>query len=342
MRLFGKNLDTDVVVVAEIGVNHEGDSAAAMRLLELAADAGADAVKFQTYTPERYVAADDAERLDRVRRFGLAEEDFRALAARAGELGIGFFSSALTEDVVPLLAELGQTIKIASGDITFEPVIRAAAATGRIVILSTGAANEAEVDRAVEWIGDEIGSDKLADRLVLLHCVSAYPTPIEQANLNAIPYMAARYQPVRVGYSHHVQGPEAVIAAVALGANLVEVHFTDCKEGRSFRDHSLSADPEDMRYLTRVLPGVAAARGVYAKQRQACESDTVDAIRKGLTAARDLPAGTVLKASDLAYARPGTELSCGALGLAVGKTLGADVRRGALIRRTDLMEKVGL
>jgi len=341
MKIFGKSIDDDVIVVAEIGVNHEGDPASAQRLLELAAEAGADAVKFQTYTPERFVSADDAQRLERVRRFGLSDSDFRALAARAAELGIGFFSSAITEDVVPLLAELGLAIKIASGDITFEPVIRAAAATGRVVILSTGAATEAEVDRAVEWVADETGSDALAERLVLLHCVSAYPTPFEQANLNAIPYMAARYQPVRVGYSNHVQGPEAVIAAVALGANLVEVHFTDCKHGREFRDHSLSADPDDMRYLTGILPGVRAARGSYAKMRQPCESETVDAIRKGVVAARDLPAGTVLQASDLAYARPGTEFPCGELALAIGKTLGADVARGALIRHADLMEKVG-
>jgi len=200
MRLFGKDVDDSVIVVAEIGVNHEGDPAAAHKLLDLAADAGADAVKFQTYTPERFVVADDAERLERVRRFGLGEETFRALADHAGERGIGFFSSAITEDVVPLLAELGPAIKIASGDVTLEPVIRAAAATGRVVILSTGAATEAEVDRAVEWVGDEIGVNDLSERLVLLHCVSAYPTPAEQANLNAIPYMAARYQPVRVGY----------------------------------------------------------------------------------------------------------------------------------------------
>jgi len=342
MNIFGKNPDDSVIVVAEIGVNHEGNPNAAHKMLELAAAAGADAAKFQTYTPERYVATDDAERLARVTRFALSEEDLRALAKHAAELGIGFFSSALTEDVVPLLAELGPAIKIASGDITFEPVIRAAAATGRIVILSTGAATEAEVDRAVQWVADEIGSDLLADRLVLLHCVSAYPTPFEQANLNAIPYMAARYQPVNVGYSNHVQGPEAVIAAVALGADLVEVHFTDCNRGREFRDHALSADPDDMRYLTGILPGIRAARGAYAKNRQACEGETVDAIRKGLIAARDLPAGTVLQASDLAYARPGTEYPCGELALALGKTLDAGLAKGALIRRANLMEKVGI
>jgi len=342
MKLFGKDLDRDVVIVAEIGVNHEGDYEAARRLIELAEEAGADAVKFQTYSPERFVSADDPDRLERVRRFCLSEADIRSLSVHAADLGVGFFSSAISEDVVPLLAELGPAIKIASGDVTFEPVVRAAAGTGRVVILSTGAANEAEIDQAVDWVRDTVGETAMSERLILLHCVSAYPTPIDQANLRSIPYLADRYRPVRVGYSNHVMGAEAVIAAVALGANLVEVHFTDRKEGRSFRDHTLSADPNDLCYLVETLPQIAAARGVFGKAPQPCEQETIAAIRKGVTAARDIPAGTILRLEDLAFARPGTEIACGDVGHAVGKTLMEPVSAGTLIRRQMLSERQGI
>ena len=128
MKLFGRNLETEVAVIAEVGVNHEGDVEVARDILRAAASAGADAVKFQSYTPERFVGTGDQARFDRVTRFGLDEAAHRSLAQTATELGIIFFSAAITEDWVPLIAELSPVIKIASGDLTFEPVIRAAAA----------------------------------------------------------------------------------------------------------------------------------------------------------------------------------------------------------------------
>src|SRR5262245_53736331 len=139
MNLFGCDLNKTVAVIAEIGVNHEGDVDVAARLVEAAARAGAHAVKFQSYTPERFISGADPERFARVTRFGLNEAAHRRLARISSDNGIAFFSSAITEDWVPLIAELGAAIKIASGDLTFEPVISAAAATGKPVILSTGA-----------------------------------------------------------------------------------------------------------------------------------------------------------------------------------------------------------
>ncbi|RED52439.1 N-acetylneuraminate synthase family protein [Aestuariispira insulae] len=334
MKLFGKELDREILLIAEIGVNHEGDLEAASRLLALAAKAGADAVKFQSYTPERFISTDDAERLERVRRFGLDQAAHERLAAEARALDVPFFSSAISEDWVPKLAELGEAIKIASGDITFEPVIRAAAGTGCKVILSTGTATVPEIDRAVHWVRDVVGEDKLADRLVLLHCVSAYPTPMEQANLLSIPYLMERYHPVTIGYSNHVKEREAAIAAVALGARVVEMHFTDRKEGRDFHDHSLSADPEDLAYLARVLPQVAAARGQYGKEVQACESGNVWAIRKGVSANRDLVAGTVIGADDIRYTRPATEFPSLEADKVIGATLAEDCREGAVLKRS--------
>lgn len=336
VQLFNKSLVSDIVLVAEIGVNHEGDVGKALELIDLAAQAGADAVKFQSYTPARYSTAENAERLARVTRFALDEAAHRRLAERAGRAGLAFFSTPVTEDWAPLLAELGSAIKIASGDIDFEPVIRAAAATGLPVILSTGAADEAEIDRAVGWVRQEVGVEHLPDRLILMHCVSAYPTPIEQANLLAIPWMAERFAPVTVGYSNHVIGREAPLAAVALGARVIEVHFTDRKEGRQFHDHALSQDPDDLAWLAMMLPRIAAARGVYGKPVQDCERGMREAIRKGVVAAADLPAGRRLSRDDLMFARPATEIAAGEIDTLLGKTLTRAVPRGHLLRRDAL------
>ncbi|MGE0254628.1 MAG: N-acetylneuraminate synthase family protein [Alphaproteobacteria bacterium] len=332
MKIFGKDLDREVCIVAEVGVNHEGDEATAGRLIELAAGAGADAVKLQTYTPERFVAANDAARLARVRRFGLDEAAHRRLKAVAEKAGIPLFSTAVTEDVVPLLAELFPVIKIASGDLDFEPVIRAAAATGKPVIVSTGLGTAEEVDRMVGWVRAETGADALKERLALMQCVSAYPAPVEEANVLSIPYLAARTG-LTVGYSNHVIGPEACYAAVAQGATLIEVHFTDRKSGRDFRDHALSMEPADLRALVETLPRIRASLGSAGKQRMPAELGNLAAVRKGVVAARDLAEGQVLTRDDLMYARPASEFAAADLPSLVGRRLLRAVPAGHLVPR---------
>jgi N,N'-diacetyllegionaminate synthase len=334
MKLFGKDLTRDVVVIAEIGVNHEGSVDVASALVRAAAEAGADAVKFQSYTPERFVGAEDAERLARVTRFGLDEAAHRRLAAEANALGIAFLSAAITEDWIPLLAELSPAIKIASGDLTFEPAIRAAACSGRPVILSTGCSTVDEVDNAVAWVKDEVGA-ALPERLALMHCVSAYPTPLEQANLHSIPFMAERYG-LKVGWSNHVVGAEACIAAVALGAALVEVHVTDRKTGRSFRDHEMSFEPAELAALVSTLSRVRTALGVRDKHRAEAEAAACNAMRKGVVAARDLAPGVPLTRDDLMFARPATEFPAARLNDLIGKMILAPLRRGALVRRDNI------
>jgi N-acetylneuraminate synthase/N,N'-diacetyllegionaminate synthase len=335
MKLFGKDLDHNVVVVAEIGVNHEGDPEVAARLIDLAAESGVDAVKLQTYTPERYASASDPERLKRVSRFSLDQVVFRRLVTHADRRGIPLFSTALTEDVVPLLAELCPAIKIASGDLTFEPVVRAATATKKPVIISTGNGTVEEIDCAIAWCRDEIGDARLQDRLVLMHCVSAYPTPIEQANVLSVPYLKQRYG-LTTGYSNHVIEPEAVLAAVALGAQVIEVHVTDRKVGREFRDHAMSFEPAEVCALVQSIHRVRASLGSVGKIIQECERPLREVIRKGLVAARKLTAGTVLMKEHVMYARPATKISAGELPDILGKTLMRDLGRGELISRQDL------
>lgn len=335
MRLFGKDLSHEVAIVAEVGVNHEGNIDAALRLVALAAETGADAVKFQSYTAERFASANDPARLDRVRRFGLDVDAHRKLAREAERRGIRFFSTAVTEDWVPLLAELGEAIKIASGDLTFEPVIRAAAATGRPVIVSTGLGTSEEVDAAVAWVRDEIGQAPLAERLVLMQCVSAYPAPLQEVNLLAIPFLRARHG-VSVGYSNHVIGLEACLAAVALGAPLIEAHFTDAREQREFRDHHLALLPAEMAELVTRAAAVRAALGSFGKAPQPSELAYRDIVRKGVVAARDLPAGKVLARDDLMFARPATEYPACDVAKLVGRRLTRALRLGELVPRSGV------
>jgi N-acetylneuraminate synthase/N,N'-diacetyllegionaminate synthase len=336
VQLFGKDLDRQVVIVAEIGSNHEGDPEAARRMIRLAAKAGADAVKFQTFTPKRFVAADDAERLARVSKFRLDEDTHQALAKEAADAGIAMFSTAVTEDVVPLLASLFPAIKIASGDLDFAPVIRSAAATGKPVIVSTGIGDVDEIDHAVEWVADAVKPTPVAERLVLMHCVSAYPAPLEEANLLSIPFLAERYR-VPIGYSNHVVGMEAPLAAIALGASVIEVHFTDQREGRTFRDHHLSLVPDELADLVGKAQRIRASRGRFGKSRQPSELPYLWAIRKGIAAAHDLEAGRVLAREDLMFARPANEFRAGDIDQVIGRRLAVAVSAGSQVRRAHLV-----
>jgi len=335
LKLFGKDLEREVVVVAEIGVNHEGDVDAAARLIRLAHEAGADAVKLQSYTPERLASVADPDRLQRVRRFSLDRDAHYRLAEEAKRIGANLFSAAITEDVIPLLAELFPAIKVASGDLNFEPIVRGAAATGKPVILSTGNSTVEEIEQALAWCRAEIGNEGLRDRIALLHCVSAYPAPIEQANLLSIPFLRERFGLV-TGYSNHVLGQEAVLAAVALGARIVEVHVTDRREGREFRDHAMSFEPSELARLIVSVRKVALSLGKPGKPLQPSELEIRVAMRKGVVAARNLEVGTVLTGDDLMYARPASEFAAAELPRLVGRRLTVALRRGELIPRVGV------
>ena len=335
MRLFGKDLDKDLVVVAEAGVNHEGSAEAAVNLVRLAHEAGADAIKFQTYTPGKLVSSTLAESLARVSKFRLDEDGHAKVIAEGKRLGIPVFSSAITEDTVPFLGKNFPAIKIASGDVDFEPVIRAAAKQGKPVILSIGNATIEEVDSAVGWVREEAKDVPLKERLIILQCTAAYPAPVEEANVAMIPMLQERYK-VPVGFSNHTIGPEACLAAIALGASLLEVHFTDQKEGRTFRDHELSMTKDDLRSLIATARGIRAAIGSSQKAIQPSERGHHLNIRKGVVAARALAAGTVLKDEDLAYARPAIHFRSAQRPQLVGKTLKRELAVGAVITPDDI------
>jgi N-acetylneuraminate synthase/N,N'-diacetyllegionaminate synthase len=334
----GENMDIlmdKVFVIAEIGVNHEGDPGKAREMLELAAEAGADAVKFQTYLPEHYISASQPDRLERVRRFSLSFEQFRELADRARGLGVGFISTPLDFVSLDLVAELSPVIKISSGDINYLQLLQRAARTERKIILSTGLAPVDEIDRAVTVLTEANPRIQKENKLVLLHCVAAYPTPEDQINLLSIPFLRDRFQ-LPVGFSDHTMGILASQAAVALGARVIEKHFTYRKENQTFHDHKLSAEPNEFREMVRGIRRVEAMLGRYGKEPMPSEKPFKSHLRRSLAASRDLLPEEHLSEGDICFLRPELGIPLEDLKSALGKRINKEIKKGEIILKENL------
>ena len=321
-------------MIAEIGVNHEGDVEVAANIIKALSGSGAAAVKFQSYTPERFVSASDPEKLARAESFSLSLNEHKFLRECARKAGLAFISTPCSEDWVEKLVGICDAIKIASGDINFQPTIKLAAQSGLPVIMSTGAANTKEVDEAVSLFKSCCGSSNLKNALLLMHCVSEYPASLEGSNMLSIPFMMERYG-LKVGWSNHVIGSHACYTAVALGADVIEVHVTNNKCGRQFRDHALSFEPHEIRNLVNDLKSISNGLGDYDKMPTNSETKNIDLIRKGLIYSRSLDIGEELTSSDIQFARPATHFSSSQIKDVLGLKLTKSVKIGHSIRADD-------
>ena len=326
MKIGTVDLNEEVLVVAEIGNNHEGDLQLAKRLIGLAAEAGAGAVKFQTIVPERLVSAAETERLAQLRRFAFSRDDHEQLAEVAEGHGVIFLSTPFSIDVVDWLDPLVPAYKVASGDNDFSPLLERIAATGKPIIVSTGMSDQVGVERSVEQLRGWWSAAGAAPGLALLHCVSSYPTTPENANLAAMNVLK-RLADV-IGYSDHTLGIDVAVASVAAGARIVEKHFTISKTHSSFRDHALSATPEELAELVARIRQIDSMLGSGVKRVAECEEQTARAARRSIVAARDLDTGHVVALSDLDWLRPGDGLSPRSTGELLGRTLIRPVSRG--------------
>ena len=324
-----------VWIIAEIGVNHEGDPKLAADLIRLAAQCGVDAVKFQTFRAENYVSTVQMERRERARRFQLSYENFRELAAVAKESGIIFFSTPLHADDVDFLDGIAPIFKVSSGDLTHLSLIRHIAARGKPMIISTGLGTREEIQAAVDTVlkvqpnfGDE-------GKLVLLHCVAAYPTTAEEANLANIAWLRDTFE-LPVGYSDHTLGIKACELAVAAGIVVLEKHFTYRKENQEFHDHALSADPGDMRQLVAAVRQAETYLGHRERTRSQSEEQMLPHMRRSVGAAVDIPAGVPVKKEWLTYLRPAWGLPADRFDDVVDKRLRRAVPAGDLIKDEDM------
>jgi N,N'-diacetyllegionaminate synthase len=322
-----------VLIVAEIGNNHEGSVERAEELVIEAARAGADAVKFQTFRTEQFVARADAERFARLERFRLTEEQFSHLARVAHKHDILFGSTPLDMASAGFLAGIADFLKIASGDNDFFPLLAAVAGTGRPMIVSTGLLDEEGLSRTARFVIDARGS---SDDLALVHCVSSYPVPGDEVNLRAIGLLAERFPEFEIGYSDHTLGIDAAALSVSAGARIVEKHFTLDKNFSDFRDHQLSADPEEFgRLVDRIRAGERLG-GERVKIVQASEESNVQALRRSIVAAGSFAAGHVLGGDDLAWLRPGGGMPPGDEALLLGKSLRRNVEFGERLAPEDV------
>ncbi len=322
-----------VFIIAEAGSNHDRKLEQAKRLIDIAAKAGADAIKFQTFSADKLVArlvpgtgdeetpARCAAMYESFKRVELPRRWHRILAEYAEKRGLIFLSSPFDEEAVDLLDEIGvPAFKVASGDLTNLPLIRYMARKGKPMIVSTGVSTLQEVREAVNTIKKTGNKD-----VILLHCVSMYPTPPENVNLLVMKTLEKKFR-LPVGFSDHTLGIEASIAAVALGAVMIEKHFTISRKLRG-PDHFFALEPRELMKMVNSIREVEKMRGRGIKEVLEGEKEGRFLGRRSIFAATDIPAGTVLKKEMLTILRPALGLEPKYLHKVIGKRAKKNIKR---------------
>jgi len=322
-------------IVAEAGINHNGDIALASELVEAAAAAGADAIKFQTHFPEHEMLRDGATAsyvgeslFDLLTRTALTREAHVQLKDLATRKGILFLSTPFSREAADFLDTIGvAAFKTGSGELTNVPLQRHIARKGKPMIISTGMSTPAEIDRTVSAVRDA------GARFALMHCTSTYPTPYEHVQLGCIPSLQGLYA-VPVGLSDHTLGSYMAFAAVAGGANLFEKHFTTSR-ALPGPDQQGSMEPSELAEVIRGIRAIEQARGA-AKAIQPGEQDVRNMALHSVVSIREIPSGATIGADDVWVKRPGTGIPAAELGSVIGRVAKQRIEKDRLIRWTDL------
>lgn len=331
--------DERLFIIAEAGVNHNGSLETAKALVDVAVNAGCDAVKFQTWITEKVYSKDLSLKPDyqkrstgetesayeTIKKLELPFESLAHLKRYCDDRRILFFSTPDEQDSADFLMRLGVTLmKSASQDVTNLPFLRYLARLGVPLIFSTGASTQQELDAAMAALRAE------TSQLVVLHCVSSYPAPLEQLNLRMIPALRERYG-LPVGFSDHALGAEAACASVALGARVFEKHFT-LDKNQAGPDHQASASPEELRHYVRVLRAIHHGLGDGVKRVMGTEQDTREAFRRYLVAARPIARGSVLSAADFVFKKVAEGIEPAHVDRIVGMVAATDIPIDAPIK----------
>ncbi len=306
-------IDTSkVFIIAEAGVNHNGRLDLAYKLIDVARDAGADEIKFQTFKAENVVSklADKAEyqkettgsdksQLEMIKKLEISFEDFIKLKKYCDKKGIMFLSTPFDHQSIDFLYDLVDIYKIPSGEIINYPYLKYIAAKNKPLIMSTGMANLGEIEEAINIIRS-VNSEA---QISLLHCTTNYPTPYEEVNLKAMQTLAAAFK-LPVGYSDHTLGIEVPVAAVAMGAKIIEKHFT-LDKNLPGPDHKASLEPDELKGMVKAIRNIEMSFGDGIKKPNKSEIEIMKVTRRSLIATRDIRAGEIIKESDVAIKRPG-------------------------------------
>ena len=305
-----------VLIIAEAGVNHNGNLDLALKMVDEAKRAGADIVKFQTAIPEKVISkyADKAEyqkkttgneesQLEMCKRIHLKLSDYDIIKKYCEEVGIEFLSTPFDLESIDYLEKLGMRLwKIPSGEITNLPYLIKIAKTGKPVIMSTGMAELNEVEEAVNVL-----KENGAGEITLLHCTTEYPAPFESVNLRAMNTLREKFG-TEVGYSDHTVGFEAAVAAAVLGASVVEKHFT-LNHNMEGPDHKASLEPEEFEVMVNNIRLIEKALGDGVKQPAEAEKKNIAIARKSIVAAKDIKKGEILTEENITVKRPGSGIS---------------------------------
>lgn len=308
---------TTPIIIAEAGVNHNGSLERALRMVDAAAESGADYIKFQTFKAESLVtaSADAADyqrancgapsQLEMLRSLELSYDDFIRIAEYSRKRGIGFLSTPFDIEGIGFLVSIGMDfMKIPSGEITNLPYLRAVAKTGLPVILSTGMSTVADIEKALDVFRRErYGSD----RIILLHCNTEYPTPMRDVNLQAMLTMRDIFN-VPTGYSDHTAGIEIPVAAAALGAVVIEKHFT-LSRSLPGPDHAASLEPDELSRMVGYIRNVSEALGSGVKDVSPSEKKNIAVARKSIVVSRNIAEGELFSEENLTCKRPGDGVS---------------------------------
>jgi N-acetylneuraminate synthase/N,N'-diacetyllegionaminate synthase len=338
---------TNVLIIAEAGVNHNGDFEKAKRLIQVAAEAGADVVKFQTFKAEKLVSsagkkaeyqknnyseADDTQ-FNMLKKLELPFEWHQNLIDYARSLKIEFASTGFDEESVDFLANLGQSFfKIPSGEITNLPYLQHIASKNKPTILSTGMADLEEISDAIEVL---LAGGLTKEKITILHCNTEYPTPMEDVNLKAMLHIEHIFQ-VKIGYSDHTLGIEVPIAATALGATVIEKHFT-LDRNLPGPDHSASLEPNELKAMVQGIRNIEKAlSGNGIKSPSPSENKNKIVARKSILLNKNLVAGTIITKEDLAIKRPGNGISPMKINEVIGKELKTNKPNETILQWEDL------
>lgn len=330
---------SELVFIAEIGINHNGDAAQAKALVDAAVLAGAHAVKFQTFVPELMYSVytssllakgredeRDLSQIEFFRTLTLGGEDYRELARFCGRKGIAMFSSPFDAASIELLEEIDVPFyKIASSEVTNTALLKKLGSTGKPVLMSTGICTEKEIGAAVECLVRHGAPD-----IILMHCVSLYPLPPERANLNRIAALKKAFG-LEVGFSDHSPDFRAVELAVALGARIFEKHFTLSPEFEC-PDRAVSLTPEQFRGMTQAAESALAMLGDGHVDYDFYEKDVAKSARRSLYAKQFIPRGKVLTGDDVIPKRPGTGLSASRIDEIIGRKARVDIEEDFQLR----------
>lgn len=306
-----------VFIIAEAGVNHNGDIELAKKLIDVAVEAGVDAIKFQTWKTELITTKDvpqaeyqidntgiDESQFDMLKKLELSYGDFRELKLYCDNKNILFLSTADEKISAEFLKELQNVFKIGSGEITNIPYLKYIGSIGKQIILSTGMSTLGEIEIALNTL---VNAGTKKENIILLHVTTQYPTPMKEVNLKAMITLRDAFK-IEVGYSDHTMGIEVTIAAVALGAKVIEKHFTLSRDMEG-PDHKASLEPYELNKMVQSIRNIEIAIGNGLKRPSESEKKNIPVVRKSIVASRKIFKGEVLSEENLSVKRPGTGIS---------------------------------